>query len=176
MDAGDEQTLIGAAKQGDDVAYEQLLASLMEPAHRLACGLLHDTFLAEDAVQEAAVKAWRKIGNVKVGQSIRPWFLAIVANQCRDHARGHWSRLFTVPEVSGSYEAGDDLALTRHQVRSALESLSRSDRLVIVLRFYVELSWPEVAAVCGLSEAGARSRFYRALEKLRAGNLGLVAI
>ena len=67
MDTTDEQLFIARAKQGDETAYEQLLAKLILPAHKLACGLLHDSYLAEDAVQEAAVKVWRKIRNLTPG-------------------------------------------------------------------------------------------------------------
>lgn len=67
MDSDGEQLLIARAKRGDDVAYEQLLAPLVEPAHKLACGLLYDTHLAEDVVQEASMKAWRKLKNLRDG-------------------------------------------------------------------------------------------------------------
>lgn len=167
MGSADEQLLITMAKQGNDVAYEQLLASLIEPAHRLACGLLHDTHLAEDAVQEAAVRGWRKLKNLKDGAPIQPWFFGIVVNQCRDLQRGHWSRLVMKREVVEPTENADDSAIRRMEVRRLLELLSKQERLVIVLRFYVDLPWPDVAAIAGLTEAGARARFYRGLAKLR---------
>lgn len=170
MDGGDEEVFIARAKQGDDSAYEQLLGTLILPAHKLACGLLHDSYLAEDAVQEAAVKAWRKIGNLKPGTSLRPWFLRIVVNQCRELQRGHWSRLAaTAAPVPGS-QPFDEAALDRIQVRRALERLNKDERLVVVLHYYVGLPWAEIAAISGLSESGARTRLFRAISRMRATN------
>lgn len=167
MGSADEQVLVDRARRGDDRAFERLLAPLVEPAHKLACGLLHDSHLAEDAVQDASVKAWRKLGNLKEGAPMRPWFLAIVANQCRDVMRGHWSRLVLRHAVSLPIGPAEDEALRRVQVRQALERLNKQERIVVILHFYLDLPWPEVAAITGLTEAGARSRLNRALAKVR---------
>jgi RNA polymerase sigma factor (sigma-70 family) len=174
MGSADEQVLIDRAKRGDDKAYERLLAPLVEPAHKLACGLLHDSHLAEDAVQDASVKAWRKLRNLKDGAPMRPWFLAIVANQCRDVRRGHWSRLVLRHDVSEQIGPAEDEALRRVQVRQALERLNKQERLVVVLHFYLDLPWPDVAAITGLTEAGARSRLNRALARIRPPDRSVV--
>jgi RNA polymerase sigma-70 factor (ECF subfamily) len=168
MDAGDEQAFIAQAKQGDDSAYERLLGELILPAHKLACGLLHDTYLAEDAVQEASVKGWRKIGNVRPGAPLRPWFLRIVVNECRDVQRRRWSRLAPAADPGPASEAFDEAALDRMQVRRALERLNKDERLVVVLHYYVGLPWADIAAVSGLSESGARTRLFRAINRMRA--------
>src|SRR6266478_2832242 len=85
-----EAELIRDAKHGDGAAFAQLLRPQYDVAFRLALGLLHDANEAEDAVQEAAFKAWRRLGNLREGTSLRPWFLAIVANQCRTVSRRRW--------------------------------------------------------------------------------------
>jgi RNA polymerase sigma factor (sigma-70 family) len=174
MEISDEQVLLGRARLGDEIAYERLLVSLVEPAHKLACGLLHDSHLAEDVVQEAAVKAWRRLGNLRPGAPIRPWFLGIVANQCRDFRRGHWGRLITKRDVDLRLDPPDEEALRpdeealrRIEVRRALERLNKHDRLIVVLHIYLEMPWPEIAVIAGLTEAGARTRFYRAVAKIR---------
>lgn len=170
MDAGDEQVLIARARQGDDNAYEQLLSQIILPAHKLACGLLHDSHLAEDAVQEAAVKAWRKIGNLRSGAPLRPWLLRIVVNQCRDIQRGQWSRPTAAAAPVPASQAFDEAALDRIQVRHALERLNRDERLIVVLHYYVGLPWADIAAVAGVSESGARTRLFRAIARIRATN------
>ncbi|HEY1419255.1 MAG TPA: sigma-70 family RNA polymerase sigma factor [Candidatus Dormibacteraeota bacterium] len=175
MGSTGEDVLIAKAQSGDDVAYEQLLAQLMEPAHKLACGMLHDTHLAEDAVQEAAVRAWRRLKNLRDGSPIRPWFLGIVANQCRETHRGHWSRLMLSRDLAPIVvEDANEAAIQRLEVRRLLERLGKRERLIVVLHYYLELPWPEIAAISGLSEAGARSRLYRALTKLRPTNQATV--
>ncbi|HEV2413669.1 MAG TPA: sigma factor [Candidatus Dormibacteraeota bacterium] len=85
-----EAELIQAARRGDGAAFAELLRPHYQSAFRVAYGLLHDSTEAEDAVQEAAFKAWRRLGNLREGSSLRPWFLAIVANQCRGTSQSKW--------------------------------------------------------------------------------------
>jgi hypothetical protein len=90
MDGHSEQDLIQKAKAGDNVAYEDVLRPNLQPAARLARVLLGDPDEAEDAVQEAAVRGWRRLGNLRAGAEFRPWFLGIVVRQVRTIQRGHW--------------------------------------------------------------------------------------
>jgi RNA polymerase sigma-70 factor (ECF subfamily) len=150
------------------VAFEAILAPLIDPAHRLASALLHDPDLAKDAVQEASVRAWRKLDRVQAGNAVRPWFLGIVANQCREQMRGRWWQLIRIsqPRVMSS-ELPEDAVMRRSRLREALMKLHEGERRVLILRVYLDLPWNEVAAAAGVTEAGARSRYYRALDKLR---------
>lgn len=86
----DEAALVNAAKAGDGSAFAELIRPEYRTAFRVAFGLLHDVDEAEDAVQEASFKAWRRLDNLQPGKSLRPWFLAIVANQCRSVSRSRW--------------------------------------------------------------------------------------
>src|SRR5215469_7122651 len=83
--------LLDKARAGDHDALDALFGELIDPAFRLALALLHDRQAAEDAVQEASVRAWRKLGVLGPGAEVRPWFLAFVANQCRNARRARWS-------------------------------------------------------------------------------------
>jgi RNA polymerase sigma-70 factor (ECF subfamily) len=168
VESSAEQQLVIDAKGGDVAAFEAILAPLIEPAHRFATALLQDPDLAKDAVQEACVRAWRKLGHVRPGSPLRPWFLGIVANQCREQMRGRWWQVIRMPQLNrASSELPDDAALRRMQMREALKKLSDRDRRVLILRVYLDLPWPEVAAASGLTEAGARTRYYRAIDRLR---------
>ena len=60
--------------------------------------MLHDPHTAEDVVQEASLKAWRKLDQVRPGRRLKPWFLAIVANECREVRRGRWWSVLKQPE------------------------------------------------------------------------------
>ncbi|MBO0684236.1 MAG: hypothetical protein J2P45_13835, partial [Candidatus Dormibacteraeota bacterium] len=92
MDEGWSARLIGLARRGDDGAFESLIEPLLEPSFRLACGILLDRTAAEDAVQEATFKAWRAMPRLRSDtSSLRPWFLRIVANQCRSMLRSRWT-------------------------------------------------------------------------------------
>ncbi len=157
--------LLEHAVQGDAGAFTDLVEPLLDPAYRLAAVMLNDRSAAEDAVQEASVKAWRKLrqlhGNA---QSLRPWFLSIVANECRMIRRGRWWSVVKMPEISresASEESNTDL-------HHALRRLDPEDRLPLVLHFYLDMPLDEVARTLGVSTAAAKSRIYRAAKKVRA--------
>ena len=168
MDTSPAQQLIVRAKNGELDAFEAILAPALERAYRYACALLHDPNLAEDAVQEACVRAWQKLGRLRSGSPFEPWFLGIVNRQCREHMRGRWWKLIRMPRLeSPSTELPEDTVIRRARLREALGELTDRERQVLILRLYLDLPWAEVAAVTGLTEAGARTRYYRALDRFR---------
>ena len=79
-----------AALGGDREAFGHLVATLLPAGLRLAVGMLQDPTEAEDAVQEAALLAWRRLATFRNDGDLRTWFLAIVANRCRTIRRGRW--------------------------------------------------------------------------------------
>lgn len=159
--------VIKAAKEGDEAAFERLLAPLLDQAYRLANGLLHDHHAAEDAVQEASVKAWRKLGQLREGSGMRPWFLAIVANQCRSSLRSPWRSVVGSADREPVVEASDDEVVARVELRRALRALKEDKRLVLVLHFYLDLPVEEIAATIGISPRGAETRLLRATNELK---------
>ena len=140
--------------------FEARLQPLYQEAVRLAYGMLRNSALAEDAAQEAALRAWRSRRNLREGSDLRPWFLAIVANCCRDVWRSSWWRLGGTPAAGEQREAIYDL-------RDALRRLGHRDRLIIVLRYYLDLSHEDVAAITGMQVTAVRARASRALHRLR---------
>lgn len=160
-----EADLIQAAREGDGSAFAELVRPQYQAAFRLAYGMLHDVDEAEDAVQEAAFKAWRRLANLRDGAGLRPWFLAIVANQCRTVSRSRWWSVLKVepPEVQGP---SVDLAAAV-DLRRALRRLGHDERLVVVLRYYLDMPFEEIAATLGISTKAARNRVERAVRRLR---------
>jgi len=152
----------------DELAFANSIEPLLPIAFRLAYGMLGSREDAEDAVQDAATKAWRKRSLFKPGSDPKPWWLAIVANECRMQRRRRkpWliGRLTAEPEAPPI--EGPDVEEV-DQLRWRLAGLDRKDRLVLVLRFYLDLSSEEVGRTLGVSAAAARVRVHRALEKLR---------
>jgi RNA polymerase sigma factor (sigma-70 family) len=160
-----EAELIQSARGGDGSAFAELLRPEYVTAFRVACGLLHDVDEAEDAVQEAAFTAWRKLGNIREGSPLRPWFLAIVANQCRTVAKSPWWSIVRIerPEAeatTGDLAAGIDL-------RRALARLGHDERLLLVCRYYLDMPYEEIAGILGISAKAARTRVERALHRMR---------
>src|SRR5579864_1239845 len=158
--------LIQEAKRGNQHAFTELLRPLLEPGFRLAVGMLLDRALAEDAVQEAAVKAWRKIRQLRDGRPVSPWFLGIVANECRTIRRGRWWQVLKGDRPS-ALRAQSDQVDTGVDLRRALSRLSADQRLVIVLYFYLDLPLDQIAITTRSSYAAVRGRLYRGLRKLR---------
>ncbi len=154
------------ALQGDEAAFEALVGPLVEPAIRLAYSMLGDRWEAEDAAQEAVTRAWRKLHQLRPGMPVRPWFLAIVVNQCRNVRRTRWFKTVRLPEV---FRARADVDLEKLDLERALERLPGTDRQAIFMHFYLDLGVEEVAAVLGISASAARGRIYRACRRLRPG-------
>ena len=160
-------TLIQAAKQGDESAFETLLEPLLAQAYRLGCAMLHDHQAAEDAVQEASFKAWRKLSQLREGSDMRPWFLGIVANECRSTKRSRWWSVVRSDAPHGSEESNDDALIAGIELRRALRSMEPRKRLVLVLHWYLDLPVDEIAAITNTSVHGAESRLLRATHELK---------
>jgi RNA polymerase sigma-70 factor (ECF subfamily) len=160
-----EEDLIRSARDGDGIAFADLMQPLYATAFRVAFALLHDSGEAEDAVQEAAFKAWRKLGTVRSGAPLRPWFLAIVANQCRSVKRKSWWSASLLEASTGAIDAPDsDMKI---DLRRALEGLDYDQRLVLVLRYYLDMPYEEIAQTMGITAKAARTRVERAIHRLR---------
>jgi RNA polymerase sigma factor (sigma-70 family) len=154
--------------------FEALIRPLYEVALRLAFAMLQDRGEAEDAVQDSALRAWRGFDRLEVGSDGRPWFLTIVANRCRSRRRSSWRQMEHVSEqhVSGEWPGA---AGERSDLHRAIRALDPTTRLVVVLRYYLDLPFDEVAAVSGLSVTAARARSSRAVARLRT-ELGVMGV
>jgi RNA polymerase sigma-70 factor (ECF subfamily) len=159
--------LMSRASAGDSDSFATLIEPLLDPAFRLAAVMLADRGAAEDAVQEASIKAWRKLKQLRgdVG-SLKSWFLSIVANECRMTRRTRWWSVVRMPEVPGA-EEGSSGAMSS-DLHTALMRLSPDERLPLVLHFYLDLPLDEVARTLGVSPSAAKSRIYRAAKRLRS--------
>jgi RNA polymerase sigma-70 factor (ECF subfamily) len=156
-----------SAAAGDAGSFAALIEPLLDPAYRLAAVMLADRSSAEDAVQEASIKAWRKLRQLRGdGSSLRPWFLSTVANECRMARRQRWWSVVKVADVPSS-KTGREPSETS-DLRGALLKLSREERLPLVLHFYLDLPLDEVARALHVSPAAAKSRIYRAAKRLRS--------
>ena len=80
----------GERVAADTREFDAVVGPWIEPGYRLAVAMLRDPVEAQDAVQEAAVKAWRSLERLRDSNQARAWFLSIVANQCRSTMRRRW--------------------------------------------------------------------------------------
>jgi len=149
-----------------ELDFDALIGPHLESGYRTALAILQNPDEAHDAVQESALKAWRKLHQLREGSPARPWFLAIVANQCRSERRKHWWSVIRMPEVE---RIDHEFRTENVDIDRALATLPREDRLALFLYFYLDLPLEEVGAVLGVSPGGAKTRVYRAAKKLRPG-------
>jgi RNA polymerase sigma factor (sigma-70 family) len=163
--ATDEPLRIRAVA-GDEAAFDSLVRPLVEPGLRLALSMLGNRRDAEDATQEALTRTWRKLHQLRPGMPVRPWFFAIVANQCRNIRRTPWFRLTFLVEVVGRRQAPEP-QVEHVDLERAMQLLPAADRGALFMHFYLELPIEEVAAALGVSPAAAKSRIYRACRRLR---------
>ena len=142
------------------------MGPLVEPAIRLAHSMLGDRWEAEDATQEAITRAWRRLDQLRPDMPLRPWFLAIVINQCRNMRRTRWFSTARIAEIfEGPRPHHTDVE--RVDVARALARLPNHDRQALFLHFYLDLPIDEVALALGISASAAKGRIYRACHRLR---------
>jgi RNA polymerase sigma-70 factor, ECF subfamily len=140
---------------------------LIHPAYRLAYAMLRHREAAEDAVQESVLKAWRGIGRLRPEtESIRPWFLTIVANECRSVRRSRW---WTVLPLSRGRAAAfnEQRMAERTNLRRSIDRLYHHDRLLLYLYYWLDLPLDEIAQALGITPQATKGRLYRAVGRLR---------
>jgi len=175
----EEYELVGRARDGDAAAYGELVRMHQQVAMRTAWLVTRNATEAEDAVQEAFVKAYRALagGRFREGAAFRPWMLAIVANEARNRRRSvaRLDRLtLRVAEVRPSGDAAPSpeaaalLEEERDLLVSALNALRVEDRLVVGYRYLIGLSEAETASALGVPKGTVKSRLARALGRLRS--------
>ena len=159
--------LVALAKAGDQTAFSALLQPLVPSAYRLAGAMLRDPYAAEDVVQEASLKAWRKLAQLNHGAEMRPWFFGIVANECRSARRAKWWSVVKLEAPEARQEIAPDSVAEFADLRRAIRRLKYRRRLLLVLHWYLDLPVAEVAEVTHSSEDAVKSELSRAVRQLR---------
>jgi RNA polymerase sigma-70 factor (ECF subfamily) len=151
-----------------DTVFVSALEGELAMAYRLAGYLLADSAEAQDAVQEASVRAWRGWENLRERERFHAWFSQILVNVCRTRLSQR-SKRRTVDVEDVNLESGDPFraALARDAIGRALSCLSNELRMVVVLRYWGELSLAEIAERLSIPIGTVKSRHHAALAALR---------
>jgi RNA polymerase sigma-70 factor (ECF subfamily) len=151
-----------------DTAFVSALEGELAMAYRLAGYLLADSAEAQDAVQEASVRAWRGWKNLRERDRFHAWFSQILVNVCRTRLRQR-SKRRTLDVDDVDLESADPFraSLARDTVGRALSSLSQELRMVVVLRYWGELSLAEIADRLRIPIGTVKSRHHAAMQVLR---------
>lgn len=163
----------------DDSQFVTVISPHIKNMVYLAIALIGATD-AEDAVQEALVRAWQAASTLREGDTVRAWLLTITANVCHDWLRGrHGTRVRLtvslpdsseeVPVLAASTDSdpGSNDSAERFDLRQVVDLLEEDLREIVILRYYVEMNATEVGTVLGLPPSTVRTRLQRALTQLR---------
>ena len=169
----DESAAVAAARAGDREAFCALVERHQEAAFRTAFLITRDASEAEDVAQEAFVRAYRSIASFRAGGPFKPWLLRIVTNLALNSVRSKGRRAGLLqrfrpgpdePAADATLVAGEDQTL----LLRAINELSEDDRVILYLRYFMDLSERELAIAIGRPTGTVKSRLSRASARLRA--------
>ncbi len=168
--AVDQRGLVERASRGDHEAFGALVDGSLARLEAAARLILRDSDLARDAVQEALVSAWRNLPGLRDPERFDAWLHRLTVTRCIDMGRRRRRRVIEVeltpfddaplPDASAS-------VADRDLIDRALHQLEPEQRAVVVLRYYLQLTLPEVAEALGIPLGTAKSRLHRALTQMR---------
>lgn len=155
-------------------AFSALLERGLDAHYRLASAILGDRIEAEDAVHDAALVAWRGFAGLRDRDRFDAWFGRILVNGCRDRLRTRRRRPVVEPlgdaDPRAGASAGEDRTATfarRDELERAVAALDPDHAVVVALRYYADLTVPQIAARLGIAEGTVKSRLHHAMRRLR---------
>ena len=163
--------LVEQARDGDDVAFGELVDLDGDRCYAIAYRILRDAERAQDAVQQAFLIAWRDLPRLRDPERFGPWLHRLLVNACYEELRRHrrWSTRIRVLPVDGP--GGPDPMVSvddRDALDRAFERLTPQHRAVVVLHHHAGLSLAEIADIVGVPTGTVKSRLHYATRTLRA--------
>lgn len=179
MSTTEQQELqwIAAARRGDRNAFNRLVQAYQIPVYNLTYRMLGNAQEAEDAAQETFLRAYKRLSTYLPDKKFSNWILSIASHYCIDllrRRRFQWLSVEDDPAVawlSSDEEQPDDAALRREraeEVRVLLERLEPNYRAPLVLRYWHDLSYKEIAEMLELTEPAVKTRLHRARLQMAA--------
>jgi RNA polymerase sigma-70 factor (ECF subfamily) len=167
---GEVERLLASAAAGDEVAFASIVAEHHEDMRRVCVVVVGSEEIAEDAVEAAWSKAWRKLGSVRDPARLRAWLVSIAVNEARQLVRSRARRAMVeitvdqLDDVTGDDSTGR--AIGRIDLRRALERLEPDDRALLAMRYVAGFDATELADATGRTPSGTRARLARLLQRL----------
>ena len=183
-EAGDDQRLANALREGSEDAYELLVARFQQPVYNLVYRLLADPGESYDVVQEVFLKIFRNIATFRSQSSLKTWIYRIAVNEVHNYRRWFYrhrrQEVILEDEGEGGKSFGDlvhdrgrspyDYALDgekRVMIEDALAQINPTFRSAVVLRDVEDLSYEEIADILEISLGTVKSRITRGREAMR---------
>lgn len=165
---------IERARAGDAEAFSVLVDRYQKPVFNLCYRMLHNSQDADDAAQEAFLKAYRGLKKYDERRPFLTWLLSITAHHCIDRLRRKRLQLVSLEALGGWHSPGEgpEPMLERRQqserLEAALRQLGATDRAAVILRYWNEMPYTEIAEVLSLTVSAVKSRLHRAKRQLAA--------
>lgn len=162
--------LVKRAQSGDRDAFDALARAAYDRMYTVAQRILRDGSAAEDAVQDALIRAWRDLRSLRRVDAFEAWTHRLLVNACYDQARRSRRMVSHVAELDLQHsDPHDQYAVVAHrdELDRAFLKLSIEQRAVVVLTHYLGLSAPEVGDVLGIPVGTVYSRLHYSLRILR---------
>lgn len=163
--------LVERAREGDDVAFNELVDLEGDRCYTIAYRILRDVHRAQDAVQQAFLLAWRELPRLRDAERFEVWLYRLLVNACYEEARRHrrWSvhvRSLPVdgPDASDSFVSVED----RDALERAFRRLSPDQCTVFVLHHHAGMPLARIADIVGIPLGTVKSRLHYATRLLRA--------
>jgi RNA polymerase sigma-70 factor (ECF subfamily) len=177
LDLNEESIWLEQARQGDKVAFGKLIEAYQGPVYNLAYRMLSNSGEAEEAAQEAFIRAFTRLESYNPAHKFSTWLLSITSNYCIDQLRKRRALLLSIdeplpphPALSADQEKRPESQLIMNEqqtmVQSLLEELAPDYRQAVVLRYWHELSYEEIAEMMDTTVSAIKSRLFRARKQL----------
>ncbi|MBE2201040.1 MAG: sigma-70 family RNA polymerase sigma factor [Anaerolinea sp.] len=173
----EEQVWLEQAKKGDKTAFGHLIEAYQTPVYNLAYRMLNNSGEAEEAAQEAFIRAYTRLETYNPEHKFSTWMLSITSNYCIDIIRKRRALLLSIDEPLPPHPAlktqnskGPEAQMIMHEqqnmVQSLLQTLPEEYRQTVVLRYWHDLSYEEIADVMNTTVSAIKSRLFRARRQL----------
>ena len=167
--------LVERAQRGDHEAFDALATAAYHRLYAIANRILRDGYAAEDAVQDALVRAWRDIRSLREVDRFDAWLHRLLVNACQDQVRRRRRRPFEVPILAIDQPTIEDRLgqlVDRDELERAFLQLTVEQRAALVLTHYVGLTASEVGAILGIPVGTVYSRLHYGARTMRAAIAG----
>lgn len=173
----EEQLWLEEARLGDKAAFGRLIDAYQSPVFNLAYRMLGNADEAEQAAQEAFIRAWTKLDSYDPAHKFSTWLLSITSNYCIDQIRKRRATLFSIdgplpahPALNSKPSANPEVQVVESErqdrVQRLLDELPVDYRQTVVLRYWYDMSYDEIAEVMETTVSAIKSRLFRARRQL----------
>ena len=166
----EQGTLVVRAGAGDHEAFASLAASHIDRCYALAYRILRDPHRAQDATQQALLRAWRDLPRLREPERFDAWLHRLVVNACYAESRGtqRWNTRLRVLQLNPVEPDPASSVADRQALEDAFGRLSPEHRAVVVMHHHLGYPLTEIAETLGIPTGTARSRLHYAVRQLRA--------